>query len=371
MSLLSDLVRKDFEINDTIYFLNHAAGKPLKTHATIFENQYFNNWKTNEPWSSWLGILNEFQQNLGLLLNTDAANICPQANVSSALTKLFFSLPKQAGKNTIVLSEQEFPTVGFVAKMATALGYQLKFISKEIPQTDFEVWKNALTEDVQFAIITHAQSNTGAQIPVKEIVEHCTTKNIISIIDVAQSVGVMPININEWQPSFVIGSCLKWLCSGPGAGFLYVNPSILPQCKPIDVGWFSHEQPFEFDIHHFEYNKTARRFLGGTPNVAPFVIANHSLQYLNKIGIDTIRKHNLFLTQQIIDSATEYVVSPTAEAQRSGTVVLHFKEKHEAILNQLKERNIIFDTRIYGIRISPHLYNTTEEIVQLLQPIQS
>lgn len=370
MKLLNENIRTDFELDDTIYLLNHSAGKPLKAHREIFMQQYFNAWTTAEHWNIWLNILNEFQQNLGKLLNAPAENICPQTNVSSALTKILFSLPKQTGKNTIVLSEHEFPTIGFVAQMATSLGYQLRFISKNENQTNIDIWQNALTDDVQFAIITHTQSNTGMQIPVKEIIDRCSQKNIISVVDIAQAVGIIPIDINEWQPSFVIGSCLKWLCGGPGAGFLYANPTILSQCKPIDVGWFSHENPFEFNIHHFEYNKNAWRFFGGTPNIAPFVIANHSLQYFNNIGIKLIRQHNLYLTQQIIDSVNEYVVSPTIEVQRSGTVVLHFKDKHEKILNQLKQNKIIFDERRYGIRISPHLYNTQEEIQQLINSIK-
>jgi kynureninase len=363
----SEKIRADFDLNNSVYLLNHSVGRPLKSVESNLSKIFFDAWKTNEPWHEWMNVFSEFQQSLGNMLTASPENFCPQVNLSAALTKIFNALPKRNGKQTILLSEYDFPSIGFVAEQAKNLGYHLKFISKDANQTQPEVWKEAMTEDVQWIIITQVQSNTGIQTPVKEIVSIANEKNILSVVDVAQAVGILPVNINEWNPSFVIGSCVKWLCGGPGAGFLYVNSNLISACEPTDVGWFSHENPFEFDIHHFKYHPTALRFFGGTPSVIPFVIATQSIQYLNAVGIKNIRNHNVELTNKFIQSIpAEYVVSPLDTEHRSGTIILNFKNQQQKIIEKLKENNVAFDARVFGIRLSPHIYNSVEEIEKVI-----
>jgi kynureninase len=361
--LSTNTIRNDFSMNDSIYLLNHSVGRPLKTSESNVDELFFRAWKSNEPWHEWMHVFTDFQNSISQLLQSHPTNFCPQTNVSAAFTKVLFSLPKNENKKTILLSEYDFPSVGFVAAQAKILGYELKFIPKDVDQTNPDVWNDAMTNDVQWVIITQVQSNTGVQVPVSDITAIANKKSILSVVDVAQSVGILPINLETWNASFVIGSCVKWLCGGPGAGFLYVNPSIISQCKPIDVGWFSHENPFEFDIHHFTYDNTALRFFGGTPSVLPFVLATHSINYLTKIGIDNIRNHNVSLSNQLINAiAPQYVVSPKNEHQSSGTMIINFKEHQEKIITALKANNILFDARAFGIRLSPHIYNTKEEM---------
>lgn len=360
-------IKNDFELNDSIYLLSHSVGRPLKQSESNLSTIFFEAWKTNEPWQSWMKVISNFQESLGQLLNSHTDNFCPQTNLSSAFTKILFSLPKRNGKQTILLSEYDFPSIGFVAEQAKTLGYELKFLSKEVDQTNPKVWEKAMSDEVQWIVITQVQSNTGVQIPVKEIVAIANKKNIFSVVDVAQAIGILPINIDEWQPTFLIGSSVKWLCGGPGAGFLYANPNIIADCKPIDVGWFSHENPFEFNIHHFKYHKTALRFFGGTPSIMPFVLAEQSIRFFTTIGIENIRNHNVALTEKIIQSISpKYIVSPINAEDRSGTIILNFGEQQENIVENLKAANIVFDARIFGIRLSPHIYNSIEEIEKVI-----
>lgn len=361
-------IKQDFLLNDdTIYLQSHSVGKPLQQSEADLSSTFFNAWKTDEPWHGWIDILDRFKDCLSVLFNTKAENFCPQVNLSSALTKVLFALPKRNGKQSILLSEYDFPSIGFVAQQAKILGYELKFLPKDVDQTDPDVWNNAMTEDVQWIIITQVQSNTGVQVPVKEIVAFANHKNIFSVVDVAQAAGILPIDIDDWKATFVIGSCVKWLCGGPGAGFLYVNPNNVADCTPQDVGWFSHESPFEFDIHHFKYHPTAMRFFGGTPSVIPFAIASKSIQYLNKIGIEDIRNHNVVLCNKIIESIpSNYLVSPIKQTQRSGTIIIHAGENQDKLVSLLKSSNIVFDARVFGVRLSPHIYNSEDEINKVI-----
>lgn len=363
MSNLFNAATHNFVPSNGIYLLSHSVGRPLRTTPTYLAQKFFAPWEAGDPWGEWLNALNEFGQALSGLLNSPAENFCPQTNLSSALTKVLFALPQQPGKSKILLSPHDFPSMGFVAQQTQQLGYELIFLPTEADATDPEVWAKALTPEVQWVLITHVQSNTGVQVPVTEVATLARQRGIISIVDIAQSVGVLPIDLAAWNADFVIGSCVKWLCGGPGAGYLWVNSQRVAESQPRDVGWFSHANPFEFDIQHFQYHPGALRFWGGTPSVLPYVVATHSIQYLTQLGIPNIRAHNVALTERILATvAADCVVSPKAPHQRGGTLVLNFGSRQAAVAERLKQQQVRFDVRPLGLRLSPHIYTTPAEV---------
>ncbi|QXP36821.1 aminotransferase class V-fold PLP-dependent enzyme [Shewanella algae] len=119
-----------------------------------------------------------------------------------------------------------------------------------------------LGEDVALAFITHAISETGQLQSVSEICALARSLGVMTVVDIAQSLGVIPIDLGQWQADAVLGSCVKWCCAGPGAAFLWLSDRLAQTLEPVDLGWFSHEAPFEFDIHDFRYAKGAKRFWG-------------------------------------------------------------------------------------------------------------
>ena len=147
---------------------------------------------------------------------------------------------------------------------------------------------------------------------------------------------------------------------------------MLELCQPQNVGWFSHEDPFEFDIHNFRYAKDALRFWGGTPSVYPFCIASASLEFVGNLGVDKIRQHNLKLCDKIIVSLEmDELISPVESNSRSGTLIIHFGANHDQITEKLRSQGVHFDSRSKGIRLSPHIYNTEAQIDVLTQLIDN
>ena len=304
-----------------------------------------------------------FRATVAVLLNTQMANICPQTSLSSAVSKIVYSLPADPEKPVILLSEEDFPSIAFALQKTASLGYQLRFIAADTDTSDLTHWDQQMTADVGMVLITHVQSNNGRQLPVQQITELARQKGILSLVDVAQSAGIIPIDVQQWQADFVVGSSVKWIGGGPGAAFLWVDPEIIDQCQPDNVGWFSHEDPFEFDIHHFRYSPDVLRFWGGTPSVYPYVVAANSLAHINAEGVDKIRDNNLVLSEMIIQAVPDSVlISPRLEAQRGGTLVLNFGPLQEQVVERLKASQVQFDRRAKGIRLSPHSCNTPVQI---------
>lgn len=350
---------------DGIYLLSHSIGLPPANARRQAEAEYFNIWEKNTPdaWPLWLASIDRFRAALGSLFNSSVSNFCPQTNLSSAMTKILYALLRQQDRPTILLTEQDFPSIGFVLDRATSLGFRLKFIPTQHDAADLSTWDEHMTPDVGFALITHVHSNTSCAVPVRDIVALARERGAVSIVDIAQSAGIVPIDLASWKADFVIGSCVKWLCGGPGAGYLWVNPDIVASCEPVDVGWFSHNDPFEFDIHHFEYANDALRFWGGTPSVLPFVVARSSLELILAIGVDAIQAHNRVLSEKIVAAVNDdALVSPRDASLRGGTVVLNLGARQADVTERLSAARIYCDARATGIRLSPHIYNSADEI---------
>jgi kynureninase len=369
-----DMVTDQFLSLPGIYLLNHSVGRPPRNAQQALVQDFFEPWEKGDAdvWPRWLSGIDRFRSALAKLLQGEMTDFCPQTNLSSTLTKLLGALPIKTGRNTILFHESDFPSMGFVVQAAQRQGWQSRMISAGTDPQDLDNWRQFMSDDIGVALVTHVHSNTSAQLPVADIIEVARQRGIISIVDIAQSVGVVPINLSQWQPDFVMGSCVKWLCGGPGAGFLWAHPDAVGQCEPVDLGWFSHAEPFEFDINNFRYADSVLRFWGGTPSVAAFVIAASSIELIAEIGVQDIRRHNLYLNQRIIDALDEKcVVTPVEPELRGGTLVLNFGTRQGVIETRLTNAEVHFDSRPRGLRLSPHIYNTDAEITVVIDCLTS
>lgn len=365
---------EDFHHGSDTYLLSHSVGLMPRATAEWVDSGLSTTWRTDpvNAWPSWMLEIERFRSALARLFNHEAQWFCPQANISSGLTKVLHALPREPGRNVILLSASAFPSVGFVARAAERQGFALRLIPKGEDCQNPSTWSDHITNDVAVVIITHVHPNTGELIPVREVAELATRTGARTIVDVAQSAGVIPIDLRSLGVDVVVGSCVKWLCGGPGAGFLWIRPDLVADCAPLDVGWFSHDDPFEFDIGHFELAEDALRFWGGTPSVAPFSIASRSIEVIEAAGVPQIREHNQTLTTQLINSVDRALVaSPLDPSLRSGTVIIDVGAKNTQLADACAIAGIHLDVRDRGLRISPHLYNTSADIDALAELVNA
>jgi kynureninase len=157
---------------------------------------------------------------------------------------------------------------------------------------------------------------------------------------------------------------VKWLCGGPGNGWLYVRPDLAERLTPTFTGWQAHETPFGFE-EEMRYASGAARFLTGTPNVPAHYAGTAGYDLIEEIGVARIRANSLRQTQLLIDLADEAgfdVRSPREPGRRGGTVTVHVPD-FPAVHRELTERQILCDFRPdAGIRLGPHYYNTDDEL---------
>jgi kynureninase len=184
-------------------------------------------------------------------------------------------------------------------------------------------------------------------------------------------VGIIPIDVQAWQVDFVVAGSHKWLCGGPGAGFLYVRPDRLSSSRPYITGWFSQEQPFAF-LDEVEYAQSARRFLGGTPGIPALYAARAGYEILLEVGVTRIREKNVRLCERLIagaDARSLRLNTPRDLEERGGVVCIDFEGAAMAEGELVRQRIFVDYRPRCGLRISPHFYTHEDEIDRVLDAI--
>jgi kynureninase len=300
------------------------------------------------------------------LINAEQKNICPQPNLASgfsAFLSAIAKLPAHKHQNTIVMHEEAFASMGFVVTALTKT-YGLRLVLIKDCPNNIDAWMEAFEQhSVLACLVTHVHSNTSLKSDVSPICSMARQFEAFALVDIAQSVGITPVDVKYWQADAVFGSCVKWLCGGPGAGFMYVKDALLESLQPDPVGWFSHQNPFEFNIENFVFADTAMRFWGGTPSIAPYVMACASIKLMRQLGIDNIVRRNRSLKETLLQALPQ--THPSKDLldvykDQGGTLCLRPLD-YDKTVSTLTTNKIQHDQRGDIFRISLHVMNTEDE----------
>jgi kynureninase len=223
---------------------------------------------------------------------------------------------------------------------------------------------DAIDERTLLVPISHVLFKNGEIQDVEPIVRRAHEVGAHVVLDCYQSAGVVPLDVSALGVDFATGGSVKWLCGGPGAGWLYVRPDLAERLEPTLVGWQAHARPFAFEPE-LEYAEGAQRFLTGTPNVPALYAATAGYDVIEEVGVEAIRANSIRQTElliELLDGAGFEVGSPRDPSRRGGTVLVKTPE-FAAVHRELGERGILCDYRPdAGIRLGPHFYNTDDEL---------
>lgn len=221
----------------------------------------------------------------------------------------------------------------------------------------------AIDDETLLVPVSHVIYRSGAMQDAAAIVQQAHRAGAHVVLDVSQSAGVVPVDVTALGVDFAVGGCLKWLCGGPGNGWLYVRPD-LHHLRPRFTGWMAHAEPMAFAPPPIRYTEGPFRFLNGTPHIPALYAATEGLRIIREVGVERIREHSVSLTERLLAKIRELgfpTITPLDPGRRGGTVTVNPPDA-EAIAHELVNRNILVDHRpAAGIRLAPHFYNTADE----------
>ncbi|MFL5968320.1 MAG: aminotransferase class V-fold PLP-dependent enzyme, partial [Gaiellaceae bacterium] len=257
-----------------------------------------------------------------------------------------------------VYEEPNFPSVRYLHQAHAARGAEVVVCPDDAAVVE------AIDERTLLVPISHVIFKTGRIQDVEPIIQRAHEVGAHVVLDAYQSTGIVPLDVAALNVDFAVGGSVKWLCGGPGNGWLYVRPDLAGLLEPTFTGWQAHARPFGFEPE-LEYADGVARFLTGTPNVPALYAATAGYDLIEEIGVDRIRENSVRQTQLLIDlldDAGFEVGSPRDASRRGGTVTARTPE-FEAVHTELSERQIICDFRPdAGLRLGPHYFNTDDEL---------
>ena len=370
--------RLEFPIlNKTVYLISHSLGAmPRDTSRLLAE--YAETWATRgvRAWAEgWWEMPVTTGDEVARIIGADPRTVVMHQNVSicqSLILSCFEPTPK---RNKIVYSELNFPSVMYVYE-AHARNNKLRI--QTVPSDDgitisLDRLLEAIDEETLLVPFSHVLFKSGFLQNAKAITERAHEVGAMVVLDAYQSAGTVPFNVKDLNVDFATGGSVKWLCGGPGAGYLYVRPDLHQRLQPKTTGWMAHEEPFAFETE-LRYAPDIRRFLHGSPAIPALYAARSGFNIINQIGVERIREKSTRQTELLIKLAEEAgfnVTSPKNPADRGGTITIGHSDA-AAITSELIKREFIVDYRPgAGIRISPHFYNTDEELELVINEMKT
>jgi len=355
-------------LGNSVYLISHSLGAmPKETFSRL--TNYAETWATRgvRAWAEgWWDMPVTTGNEVTRIIGAEPGSVVMHQNVSicqSLILSCFEPTPK---RNKIVYSELNFPSVMYVYE-AHARNDKLRI---ETVKSDdgitipLERFLEAIDEETLLVPFSHVLFRSGFLQNAKAITERAHEVGAMVVLDTYQSAGTVPFSVKELNVDFATGGSVKWLCGGPGAGYLYVRPDLHQKLQPKTTGWMAHEAPFAFDTE-LRYAPGIARFLHGSPAIPALYAAQSGYRIINEIGVDRIREKSVRQTTRLIELAKEAgfrVTSPKDAADRGGTVTVGHEDA-AAITRELIRREFIVDFRPgAGVRISPHFYTSDEEL---------
>jgi kynureninase len=370
--------RAEFPIlESTTYLVNHSLGAmPERAKDKLAE--FVEQWATRgvRAWGEgWWDAPVDVGNVLAKLMNAPRDTVVMHQNVSviQSLVASCFDFGKK--RNKVVYTDQNFPTNMYVWEGLRKLGARIEVVPTDGITVDTQRLLEAIDEETLIVPVSHVTYKSHFLQDAAAIQKRAREVGALVLLDTYQSLGTVPVDVQALQLDMACGGSVKWLCGGPGAGYLYVRPDLIPQLEPRITGWAAHAAPFAFEMGAQRYATGIRRMLHGSPAVPSFMAATAGYELAIECGPQAIRAWSMRLTeklrQQLLDAGFT-VNSPERVEQRGGTLTVGLApdENGPAFVKALEKQGILVDHRPgAGIRVSPHYYTLEDEMDEFVEAL--
>jgi selenocysteine lyase/cysteine desulfurase len=375
---MNEALRELFPITKSYVYLNHAAVSPLPTPTLVAINRQLVDVSQHGSvnFRSWVETKERCRLMIANMMDARPNQIAFMRNTSDGMSSIANGFKWQASDN-IVTFRNEFPSNVYPwLLVGDVYGVEVRFCEERDECVDVEQLLNMIDEHTRIVAISHVQYASGYRADLRRIGEAARKVDALFVVDVMQSLGVVPIDVEELLIDAAACASHKWLLSPEGIGVLYLSERARDRIEPTLVGWISVPNPE--DYYNFEqgWREGALAWETGTGPSSLFYGMEESLKLLTETGIEEIASHletlTDYLCERLKDSDYEIVSSRNEKEKSQIVCIRHLKGlTPNEIYSQLKNQNIITAPRNDRLRIAPHLYNTKEEIDRLIEALVS
>ena len=371
-------LREEFpSLEHTLHFASHTLGAmPRGVDEAL--RRYANTWRVRgiRAWDEgWFAMPTEVGNLLAGLFNGEPGSVAMFENVTIAEAVGLSAIDFRAPRNRLVCGAEDFPSLLYLYEGLIRRGAELVRVpSRQDRRMDERDIIAAIDERTAVVALSHVMFRSSQVLDLAPIAARARQAGALTMIDAYQAIGTVPLDVRAVGIDLLAGGSVKWLCGGPGAGYLYVSPRVAPKLEPALTGWMAHENPFAFDSGPTRRDAGARRFWTGTPGIPAFAAAREGYAIVARAGISAIREKSLRLTGRMIALADEMglkVGSPREPERRGGTVVLDIPDA-ERVCHALLAEDVLLDFRPgVGLRLAPHFYTRDDEVEEVMRRVRA
>jgi kynureninase len=364
--------RDEFPVLSRKAYLISASLGPVGVRSQRYLTEYMNAWATKgAPDHVWFEDIfprmRTLKSSFAALTGCVDDEVALTTNISIALSTIASCLDLSGGRNRVVLSELDFPTDGHVwlAWTRRAGGEVVWLRSGDGLTIPLEEYDRAIDDRTALVMVNRVLYRSSALVDARAVCALARERGALSFVDDYHGLGIVPLDLHDLGCDLYAAGALKWMLGGPGLVFLYARRDLLPSLEPTVTGWFASAEPFSFDTERLTYHTSARRLEHGTPPAPVFFIAQGGIDVISEVTPERIRARQWELQERVIAGADELglpVRTPRTPRRRGGVVNVEVGPDAEKICHALLDRDVCTDYRSDGLRISPHFFNTEDEV---------
>lgn len=366
-------IRGRFPIFKRKVYVNSCSQGALSDSVRAAYQRYLDDWdERGAPWEYWVELMEAAREEFAGLIGADGDEVAVTTSVSAGVSALASAFRFDQGRDTIVVSNFEFPTIGQIWHAQELRGARVVHVPAEpdgtIPLERFEA---AVDERTALVAVTAVCFRNGSRIDVEGVTRLAHQRGARVLLDAYQAVGALPIDVRAMEVDFLAAGVLKYLLGSAGLAFLYCRAEHVKELVPTATGWFADADIFQMDIHDYSPSPTARRFEAGTPPVPNIYAGIAGIRLMREIGVAATAEHVRGLNDLLLEGLDELgarVVTPRDPARRGPLIAVESSDVH-ALVEALAADEIVTSSRDANLRISPHCYNSTEDIRALLDSL--
>jgi selenocysteine lyase/cysteine desulfurase len=364
-------LREQFPVTRRWAYFDHAAVAPISAPAqraaVEWATDMADNGEVHEP--LWFRRVNEVRGLAGRLLNADPLDVAFVKNTSEGVGIVAEGFPWRAGDNVVTAAE-EYPANLYPWMNLAGRGVELRTVPSRGGRVVLDDVRAAIDSRTRVVSLSWVEFASGFRNDLDALGQLCRERGIFFLVDAIQGLGVLPLDVRRTPIDGLCADGHKWLLAPEGAGVFYLRREWVERLHPVGVGWNSVVGARDFSKIDFTLKPHAGRWESGTLNVSGIHALGASLELLLGLDISRIADLVFELTSLLCERAAAAgleVFSSRAAAEWSGIVSLVAPAAdHRALVRRCRDQNIVINLRAGRLRISPHCYNTPEEVDRLL-----
>ncbi|MEM2506748.1 MAG: aminotransferase class V-fold PLP-dependent enzyme [Nitrososphaeria archaeon] len=369
--------KDDFPISKEIVYMNTAAIslKPIKVIDSMID--FMRKHEVSGTYNFNDNIEEEVLENARIrvaeLIGCEKEDIALTTNTSEGINFIANATKFSRGDN-VVTTDLEFPSVTYPwLRVAKENGVEVRFVSNKNGIVTLEDLEKLTDDKTRVIALSHVEYSSGIRYNLREVADLAHRHGALLVVDAVQSLGVIPLDVRMEDVDALASAAYKWLLGPFGAGFVYMRKEFYDKVEPLFVGWRSSRE-HEYDPRKISYPKDARKFeYGGMPYTSIYGLTK-AIEYVEDIGVENIESYVMKITEKLMEKLNDFgaqILTPYDREKRAGIVTVRFdKMDYDRAVEELAKEKIIVSKRMNALRISPHIYNTEEEIEKIVQSIR-